>query len=68
MGLAGVVVVRDHRIPLAVVGGRLVGVHPMAQVVVARARLGVGGQRLVWAAGARVCLACLGVLVACLRP
>ena len=52
MGLAGVGGV-DHRILLAVAGGRPVGEDRLARVVVAPGRREVGGLRLAWAEGVR---------------
>jgi hypothetical protein len=57
VALAGVGAV-DHRIPLAVAGGRPVGAHRLSRVVVAPGRREVGG-RLVWAEGVRDGLVCL---------
>jgi hypothetical protein len=58
VALAGVGVV-DHRIPLAVAGGRPVGAHRLARVAVATGRREAGGLHLLWAVGVRddpVCL------------
>lgn len=43
----------DHRILLAVAGGRPVGEDRLARVVVAPGRREVGGRRPLWAEGVR---------------